>query len=522
MKYVFYISDQGLTVYSGSEDQNKSEFFQWEDAALIDAMLVNLVEDAEADVVLDLIDEEIKYDWAPKVQPWEKQGIANRRKNRLENDSTLLSQVAWTGVQRVSEEGRKEELLLSSTISESYNVATFLQNLEEAQVILRGIHSKPFLLKEYFKEHIRAYLKLNRSDTKKTFLMISRQSDNVFRQSFFTEGELRLSRLVEIDKEHTSITQIKQALLAETKLAIAYVYNQKIVPFNSPIGFVFLDGDQEMLDGIIDNCIEEGLIRSSWDENEYFTATINFRVLAIGGAFCSNASEMCYSKQAIVDFVLSKHRGGFYTSQYVKKINNLILGRNALIGVNALIFILGLYYVLITGIDSWVSYKKQQELDQRILQHQNEKSRIQQMVQLQDDAQRIKASVEFSEAILKLKVNRLISFDVNSLSEVFLNNTNIQLKQIDWQGVDRYDSRANQINIQAWVFPFYETYHDPVMWVDKFVQELSQVQGVKNVVLQKEPLNRQLSQALTINTSIGRVNALPFTVTLRIEDDQLR
>ena len=103
MKYVFYISDQGLTVYSGSEDQNKSEFFQWEDAALIDAMLVNLVEDAEADVVLDLIDEEIKYDWAPKVQPWEKQGIANRRKNRLENDSTLLSQVAWTGVQRVSE-----------------------------------------------------------------------------------------------------------------------------------------------------------------------------------------------------------------------------------------------------------------------------------------------------------------------------------------------------------------------------------------------------------------------------------
>ena len=190
--------------------------------------------------------------------------------------------------------------------------------------------------------------------------------------------------------------------------------------------------------------------------------------------------------------------------------------------MNALIFILGLYYVLITGIDSWVSYKKQQELDQRILQHQNEKSRIQQMVQLQDDAQRIKASVEFSEAILKLKVNRLISFDVNSLSEVFLNNTNIQLKQIDWQGVDRYDSRANQINIQAWVFPFYETYHDPVMWVDKFVQELSQVQGVKNVVLQKEPLNRQLSQALTINTSIGRVNALPFTVTLRIEDDQLR
>ena len=38
------------------------------------------------------------------------------------------------------------------------------------------------------------------------------------------------------------------------------------------------------------------------------------------------------------------------------------------------------------------------------------------------------------------------------------------------------------------------------------------------VQLQKEPLNRQLGQALSINSKMGEVDALPFTVTLRVKD----
>ena len=129
-----------------------------------------------------------------------------------------------------------------------------------------------------------------------------------------------------------------------------------------------------------------------------------------------------------------------------------------------------------------------------------------------------KASVEFSESILKLKVNRLISFDVNALSQVFAHHPNIQLSTINWKTLDRFDSRRNQIDIKAWVFPFYETYHDPVMWVDAFVAELNTIVGIEMVQLQKEPLNRQLSQTLSINSKMGNVDALPFTVTLRVKD----
>lgn len=516
---MFYVTDQGVTAYnSGSTSENGSEDFDWKEVELLDAYLSKMDEESDADVILDLVDEDLHFEWSPKVHAWEKQGIVKRRKIRLQTESVALAEVKWSGAARVSEEGRKEELLLAATVADSFNLTSFLQSLEDAQVIVRNIYSKAYLLESYFKKKVRPSLSLNRQDIKKPFLMVSRQSDNVFRQTFMTDGELRLSRLIELDDSYQTIEEIRKALLAETKLAIAYIYNQKIVPFNSPIGFVFLDGEQKMLDGIIAHCQEEGLIRSTWEENEYFVGTANFRNISSDGANCQLDYAPCYSKQAVVDFVLSDRPKGFYTNSYVNKINGLLVGRNSFVAINILVFLFGMYYVLITGVDTLLSWQKQAMLEQKIQQHEVEKKRLQQMVELQDDAQRIKASVEFSEAVLELKVNRLISFDINAVSEVFANNTNIQLSKIDWKNIDRFDSRRNQLDIQAWVYPFYETYHDPVMWVDKFVAELKAVNGVESVQLQKEPLNRRLNEALSISTESGDVKALPFTVTMRIKD----
>ena len=519
MKYVFYVSDKSLTAYTyNGSKQNSSETFEWSNVDQIDNYLAGLDEKAQTEVILDLIDEELNFEWAPKVHIWEREGIVARRKERLQTDSTLFSEVKWSGITRVSDEGRKEELLMSFTVADSYNVTTFLQNLEEAQAVVRKVHSKAVLLGQYLQKKIRPHLKLSRQDLNKPLLMITRQGDNSFRQTFFYEGQLRLSRLVELDQGYQSVDEIRNGLITETKLAIAYVYNQKIVPFNSPIGFLFLGGEQEMLDGILAKCQEEDIIRTSWDENEYFIGTVNFKDILDCEFNCAERSTPCYSPQAVADLVLTTKPSGFYENPYVRKINNFFIGRSILSFANLGLFLFGLYYVLITGIDSWLSWEKQKILEQKIVQHQNEKTRLENMVKLQDDALRIKASVEFSEAILELKVNRLISFDVNALSHVFENNPNIQLSEIKWTTAGKLDSRTNQINISAWVFPFYETYEDPVRWVDKFVAELGEVKTVQVASLQKEPLNRNLKKALTITTDLSSVEALPFTVSLRIQD----
>ena len=519
MRYVFYITDNGITVYyNQASGPNVEESFLWNDITLLDAYLSTMPEGAESDVILDLVDEDLYFEWAPKVNFWEKASISERRKKSIHKDNIALSQVHWTNIIKTSENGRKEELILSATVTDTLNVRTFLHSLEEAQIILKGIYSKAFLLEEYFNEKVRPYLQLTRKDFKKPFLLVTRQSKNTFRQTFFYGGELRLSRLVDIEKSVEDFEAIRQELIDESKMAITYVYNQKIVPFNTPIGFVFLDGEQRMLDGVLAKCQEEGLIRTTWKESEYFVGTGNFRKITPDGLNCQQESSPCYSMQAAVDFIFSNHPKGFYYNDYVKKINVLISGQKFLIAVNILIFLGGLYYALITGIDSLLSWQKQAMLEQKIKQYESEKKRLQEMVKLQDDAQQIKASVEFSEDILKLKVNRLISFDVNALSQVFAHHSNIQLSSINWKTINRFDSRRNQIDIKAWVFPFYETYHDPVMWVDAFIGELSTIQGIEMVQLQKEPLNRQLGQALSINSKMNEVDALPFTVTLRVKD----
>lgn len=524
MKYVFYITDNGVTAFNGQADNQKqiSESFEWNDVALIDAYLSTMPEDSEADVILDLVDEDLYFEWAPKVHPWEKASIANRRKQRIHLDTIALSEVQWTNNTRISEDGRKEELILSATVTDSFNLTSFIESLEEAQIIVKGIHSKAFLLEKYFSKKVRPFLKLNRQDLKKPFLLVTRQSENTFRQTFFYDGELRLSRLIEIDSSSEDVNSITQALIDETKMAITYVYNQKIVPFNSPIGYVFLDGEQTLLDGVLAKCQEEGLIRATWEEEDYFVGTANFRDISPTGLNCSVDFTPCFSMQAVVDFIFTDSPKGFYHNSYVDKINLFSTARKVFIGLNILVFLGGLYYVIITGVDTLISWQKQTLLEQKIQQHESETKRLQEVVKLQDDAQQIKASVEFSEAILTLKVNRLISFDINALSQVFAHHSNIQLSTIGWKTLDRFDSRRNQIDIKAWVFPFYETYHDPVKWVDDFVAELKQIKGMEQVQLQKEPLNRQLGQSLSINSNMGTVEALPFTVTLRVKDDKLK
>lgn len=519
MKYVFYISDPGITAYQfNNKAQISRKLFDWRQTDAFDAYLAAMVDNASVDVVLDVVDEELNFEWLPKVHPWEKQGIAERRKHRLKNENTLLAQVKWIGITRVSEDGRNEELMLTSTIAESYHLSSFLHKLEEAQVVLKNIHSKVFLLDKYFNKKIRPFLKLNRHDLKKPFLLVTQQSRRMFRQTFFSDGEIRLSRLVEIDDGYDSIEDIRQALLAETKLAVTYVYNQKIIPFDHPIGFIFVDRNKTIVEDIEEACHKVGLIDEDWEEADYIVASAGFKEISKEGANCRIDRGYCFSEQAVVDFVLSGSPVGFYQNDYCKKINALLLGRNALLTINITLFLFGLFYILISGIDSWLSWERQQILEQKITQHEAEKERLQQKVQLQDDAKKIKASVEFSESILELKINRLINFDINALSEVFTKSKHIQLQSIKWKTLDRFDSQRNQIDIEALVFPFYDTFHNPVKWVDEFVMGLKSIQGVESVELQKEPLNRRLSQSLIIDANRTEVNALPFTVSLKVKD----
>ncbi len=516
MKIIFYVTDDALTSYNDVNNEVLS--FLWQDVGAVDQYLSTVSEDNQISIVLDVLDEDISFEWAPAVFPWEKLSILNRRKERVFGEDIALAEVHWTNTKQQNADGRKEELMMSATVSDSFSLKNFLQSIEAAQLTVRAIYSKPILLESYLKSKVKAHFNLSRQSLKNPLLMVTRQSHHTFRQTFFYEGYLRISRLVEIDKVYQTASQIRSALINETKLAVTYVYNQKIVPFNSPIGLIFIDGEQEVLEGILEQSKEEALVRSTWEDNQYFFATTAFKSISPNGIHCGNAETKCFSPQAIVDFIFSDSPKGFYTTPYIKKVSNLALTRKLLIGLNILLFLGGLYYVLVSGINTLVSWQKQALLEEKITQHEVAISHLKDVVKLQDDAQLVKASVEFSESILQLKVNRLVNFDIESFSQVVARHPNIQLSSIQWKTLDRFDSKSNEISLSAWVFPFHETYKEPVAMVDAFVADLYTLSGIQSVELQKEPLNRVLSQTLLIDAKMGEVEALPFTIQMRVND----
>ncbi|BBP46606.1 hypothetical protein THMIRHAS_19790 [Thiosulfatimonas sediminis] len=520
MQYVFYVTETGFRAYKSPRKADELiEQFAWDDIAQIELFISKLQTSASVMIVLDLVDEDLFFEWVPKVMPWEKSALLKRRKERLVSDKIALSEVHSTNQFRKSAEGRKEELILSATISDAFKLTRFLDNLEAAQILIKGIYSKPLLLTQYYRQVVRPLLGLTKDQENLPFLIISRQSKLDYRQTFFYEGEMRLSRPVEIEADDFEVSSIHKALLEETKLALTYVYNQKIIPSNAPIGLVFLEEDAAVLSNIEEDCRANGIIRANWSDKEFYFAAHTFREFSDASQYCIE-EQGCYSEQSIVDFLFRNQVKGFYSTDYITRLRTFQVARKGLYGFNLALLAGGLAFVLVNSVDNFVNWQKLGLLDENIAAHQKEKQRLTELVKLQDDAQQIKASVEFSEAVLNLRVKRLIGFNIQGFSETVNRHPNIQLSTLDWRNVGPLDSMQHELTLNGWVFPFYDTYKNPVAWVDALVKDLQKLDGIESVSLDKEPLNRELKQAVRINTDQGEVLALPFSISLRLKDGQ--
>ncbi len=512
MKTVFYLTDEGLACYK--ENESLVDTFKWEDIEPIELYLTSLSEKTHVSIVIDVVDEDIYFEWAPKLLPWEKKAFLDRRKARFESEEIILNVVQWTNHNKESDGGRKEELLLISLLANNEAFSGFLNKLEEAQILVTHLYSKPFLLVDYFKKRVKSYLKWSKNELEQPFLVVSRLSEYTFRQMFLYEGQLRISRLVEL--EHDAIDMM-QTLVNETKLAVAYVRSQNLLPAETKINLLFLDSNEALLKGLFDSSRQEGIV-SEENDGSIFSA-LTFNELGKQNQYYGCEKTQYFSQPAMVDFILNEKPNTFYSNSYIEKIKAFLVGRKLFIGINILLLLGGLYYIVIAGVDSVVSWEKQGLLEQNISEHQTEITRLKEVVKFQDDAQHVKASVEFSEAVLHLKLNRVINFDIQQWSVVFAQHEqHIHLFQMDWKTLNRFDSRNSEIILTAWVFPFYDTYKDPVQWVDDFVEDFKGLPGVESVELQEEPLNRDLSQPLIIEVTKEPVDALPFTVKIRVKD----
>ena len=141
-------------------------------------------------IMVDMFEEEFRRDTVPHVFGSDRNAIIERKKARLFRDTPYYHY----RVQGREEEGRKDDQIMLSAITNPKPITIWVDLLKNHQIPLVGIYSIPLLTE--------GILKLL-PDTVENNLIVSLQSISGLRQTFITKGQLRVSRLIQMPRYGT-------------------------------------------------------------------------------------------------------------------------------------------------------------------------------------------------------------------------------------------------------------------------------------------------------------------------------
>ena len=516
MDLILHLTEKQISVIDVAQlDVEKPDAvsFAWSEQDKIENWIAQLKSSLEIVMIVDFIDETLHYDWVPKLLPWEKSAIEKRFQDKAKSDGAIFFHTRWLNDFRKNQEGREEQLIMISSVYGTEGLKSLLTMFEEAQLSITGVYSYSFIVEKYFLKNIAPAIELSRKQLKQPIMLVFRESKFSFRQIFFNNGGLRISRHIELDSELESDIALNTALVHETHVAIKYLYNQKIIPFNSEIGFIYLNshGGDDME---IKDLFQETVALPGWDPEK--APIVVSDLYDITGT--ERKDQTLYGPiHFLVRFLVEKNLPSFYANEYTQKISLFKKLRQLIVVVTIALAGAATLFSFHSAVDTFLLKEKLERIEQKIASLQNQKLQLQDSIDLKYDAQDIKASVSFSESLLKVKLKGELGFNVETLSRVLENHPNILIEEISWEKQQTVDSDQLEVLLQGWVFPFEEAYEPAVNWVDALVEDLKMSDGIDQVQLTKEPLSRKSQKALMVSSSSTEtVNALPFSIVLKI------
>lgn len=513
MDFILHLKDKSFSIIDVSKLHHQlpciSEF-DWQDEHPLEKFLTTIPDTASISIIVDFIDENIHFEWVPKLLPWEKSTIEKRLTQKAKAEGAVFVHSNWMPMYQTNSEGRQEQQFQISSVLASENLTWLLSSLEEAQVSIKSMYSYAFLLEAFFMTKVAPALSLNKKKLKRPFIMVFREDQHHFRQIFFHNGRLRISRHIVLDDEIDSEAALNHALVHETRVAIKYLYNQKILPFNSEVGFIYInalhDNEEELAE-----LYRQQIAQSSWDFDQTFIMSASLN---------QNQSEVCRSDFAsictLAEFIYKRKLASYYVNPYVEKIRFLTQLKHIFFTLSFVLSMSLLYFAVSEGINQYLLWSKLGLIEAKTQSYLAEKQRLQSSTELSYDAEDIKATVTFSEQLLQAKVEGDMGFDVKALAKILARHSHILMDQLEWSNNQKFDDKQVNLQLHGWVFPFKNSYQKPVEWVDALVKDFKTSNFASDVVLLEEPLNRSLKKSLSIvELEIEGVNALPFL--LRIE-----
>ena len=518
MNYILYLKEKDITVIEQKmvcKQDHEVLTLDWHDGSA-KTFLKSLSKYSTVRVVLDFIDENLHYEWVPKLLPWEKPAMVNRLTAKAKSEGSLLVYAKWLPVFRTNVSGREEQQLLIASVLRSPEVEHLFTLFETLQITLIGVHSYAFLMGEFFFAKVAPRLNVHRKQLVTPFLLLVRESHCHFRQIFFHHGVLRISRHIDLVRYSDDEALITPALIHETKITVKYLYNQKILPINAEVGFVYLDIEQNNEEHVIEQ-FNQNIPFSSWQSANGFVKAGNLNALFHLHGHCRNQG----AKNVLMTFLFKTRPGSFYRLPYVESIRRFLLLRKGMHAVWILGALLGSYILIQQGVDNYLLSEKKQWIDFQSQQLQLEKTQLQHSIDLKYNAEDIKAIVAFSESVVQNSSVSLIERNLVFLSQILQQNSHILMTELKWKVTQQFDDDTLSISLSGHIFPFDNTYTLPMQWMDDFVSNLADSPRVQSIELVQEPLDRRTQKSLEVDgKSISKDQALPFAVRFILQSDR--
>jgi len=453
-------------------------------------------------VLVDVFEEEYRQDTIPHVSAADRSAIIKRKADRLFRDTPYY----FHRVTGREEEGRRDDQVLLTAITNPEVVKLWIDMLDGAKVPLAGICSLPLFTQSILKQ----------IDEKSPGhrLVVSLQSISGLRQTFFYDGKFRISRLVKMPRYGT--VPYAPYIREEVEKIRRYLNSLRLIAYDEPLHVYFiLNG--ELLERLEAEYAEQ-------DPTRYYFCDLN-ELLADSGS----ARELSapFSDQFFMYHLLRSRPQNVYASSDEKRYFSMRRLRYSMLAAGILLLFGG---GLWSGVNfmGGVTYKQQSIAAQKKTQFYTERYQLARegLPETPVEAADLKVAVEIVDALEKHKSSpmnmvRLVSGSLQRFPA-------IRLGRLDWtadtdpnlslgaapaptptQGAAGFTNAGyNETGYQYYqiavldgrIEPFDGNFRDAIETINTFAEDIRAQDSVHDVSIVKLPLDVSSAANLQGNT----------------------
>lgn len=454
-------------------------------------------------IVLDTIEEMIQTEYVPSLLPWEKPSLVKRLVDKNKQKAAYAQRFIWTGINKVNADQRKEELLISHIVTPSDELTHLVDLIQKKQLIWIGFHSAAELIKQYLFKHLKSQEGLTAQQLKQPLLLFAKMSATHYRQCFFYQGYLQLTRLIPYETGSADESKQQQFLVNEARLASRFIYNQGLLSRENSINYIIIDRVGEVLtDSLKQMFKEEGLFNANQSGALPFLTVHQITDTNKDACFWPSVAEQV--KRGLTP--------SFYALNYINASNGFRLGR-LLIFLMALATLIAFSMASINGgLQHYFLEQKAELLAKTEAVLEEKKEVLLAQARGRESVIDMEAIVQFTTEISRLNRLEPYGLDLSSLSAVLQQHPNLRLSSLHWRPLDKIDDEIMQVTVTGEVFPFKGQFRPMNQIVEDFAEALQRLPTVTQMTITREPFSQQ--QATSFRTTRAEDGgSLPFTMT---------